>query len=81
MIDEILSIMKHVLNEEASQALLDVILLNLIKEGKASICTISCFGSYSLQRLFLVTNLLNVKLDLRPVIFDCTVDKCMNFIG
>ncbi|KAL9396150.1 hypothetical protein Peur_010403 [Populus x canadensis] len=36
LIDEILSIMKHVLNEEASQALLDVILLNLIKEGKAA---------------------------------------------
>ncbi|KAJ6685415.1 PRECOCIOUS DISSOCIATION OF SISTERS 5 ISOFORM A [Salix purpurea] len=36
LIDEILSIMKLVLNEEASQALSDVILLNLIKEGKAA---------------------------------------------
>ncbi|KAJ6730469.1 ANDROGEN INDUCED INHIBITOR OF PROLIFERATION AS3 / PDS5-RELATED [Salix viminalis] len=36
LIDEVLSIMKHVLNEEASQALSDVILLNLIKEGKAA---------------------------------------------
>ncbi|CAK7346982.1 unnamed protein product [Dovyalis caffra] len=36
LINEILSIMKHILNEEASQALSDVILLNLIKEGKAA---------------------------------------------
>ncbi|XP_065880511.1 sister chromatid cohesion protein PDS5 homolog B [Euphorbia lathyris] len=36
LIDDLLSIMTHILHEEASQALSDVILRNLIKEGKAA---------------------------------------------
>lgn len=36
LINDILSIMTHILNEEVSQALLDVILRNLVKEGKVS---------------------------------------------
>ncbi|WCJ44636.1 hypothetical protein M5689_025294 [Euphorbia peplus] len=36
LIDDILSIMTHILQEEASQALSDVILQNLVKEGTAA---------------------------------------------
>jgi sister-chromatid-cohesion protein PDS5 len=36
LINHIMSIMTHILNEETSQTVLDVILRNLVKEGKVS---------------------------------------------
>jgi hypothetical protein len=45
-----MSIMTHIINEEASQTLLDVILRNLVKEGKVSDCV--CFGFLLVVALF-----------------------------
>lgn len=36
LINHIMSIMTHILNEETSQTVLDVIMRNLVKEGKVS---------------------------------------------
>lgn len=36
LINHIMSIMIHILNEETSQTVLDVILRNIVKEGKVS---------------------------------------------
>lgn len=43
LINDMLSIMTHILNEEASQPLLDVILRNLLKEGKVSVSVVCIF--------------------------------------
>lgn len=45
LINDVLSIMTHILNEEVSHQLMDVILGNLIQESKVSVGRLLFFGS------------------------------------
>lgn len=54
LINDIISILSDILNEEASQPLLDVILGNLLKEGKVSFSVVPCFYPHVVSAIIIL---------------------------